>query len=401
MARLIGRLTELQVRRLGTGWHNDGGGLYLRAEGKEPRWWVFRYGAGGKPYTGLGPVHTHWAGCRRREARRCRAAPARRGRPDFGRQGEARRGQACRGRRQDASSNAPKPIMRLIAPSWSNRKHSKEWLSSLATHVFPAIGGLPVRDRHRPVVRVLEPAWTKFRRPPRACVAASSKSSTGRAARLSAGWRQSGALERPSRSSPARSQAGCAGRAPQGALLPQRCSFRPQAAGARRDRGARARICPPDGGAGGRSLRRRLGGNRSCRRCLDRSRRAHEGTARAPRPARACRLRHPRTDAARAPAWLIFPMAPGGGKRFRHWSMAAAQELTGAGRRTRAAFDVPRLGRRADQLSARIRRARSRPCRRHRRRASLPTRRHAGEAPAADGGLGEILHERSGRIRRA
>ena len=26
---IIGQLTELQVRRAGRGWHNDGGGLYL------------------------------------------------------------------------------------------------------------------------------------------------------------------------------------------------------------------------------------------------------------------------------------------------------------------------------------------------------------------------------------
>jgi len=47
MVRLLGKLTELQVRRLGRGWHNDGGGLYLRIVDKERRWWVFRYGAGG------------------------------------------------------------------------------------------------------------------------------------------------------------------------------------------------------------------------------------------------------------------------------------------------------------------------------------------------------------------
>ena len=39
MPRLIGRLTELQVRRLGTGSHNHGGGLYLRVEGKGQSWW--------------------------------------------------------------------------------------------------------------------------------------------------------------------------------------------------------------------------------------------------------------------------------------------------------------------------------------------------------------------------
>ena len=44
--------------------------------------------------------------------------------------------------------------------SWSNQKHAREWLASLATHAFPAIGGLPVAavDTSE-VLRVLEPAW--------------------------------------------------------------------------------------------------------------------------------------------------------------------------------------------------------------------------------------------------
>src|SRR5262245_31778660 len=64
MARLIRRLTELQVQRAKRGWHNDGGGLYLRVDvskdgkGRKSRWWVYRYGAGGKRYHGLGPANT-------------------------------------------------------------------------------------------------------------------------------------------------------------------------------------------------------------------------------------------------------------------------------------------------------------------------------------------------------
>ena len=73
MARLLGRLTELQVRKLGRGWHNDGGGLYLRVKDRERRWWVYRYGAGGNRYHGLGPVHTVSLADAREQARRCRA----------------------------------------------------------------------------------------------------------------------------------------------------------------------------------------------------------------------------------------------------------------------------------------------------------------------------------------
>src|SRR5262245_61821627 len=80
VARLIGRLTELQVMRARRGWHCDGGGLYLRIEsrkgkdGKERKasWWVYRYGAGGKRYLGLGPVSVRSLAVAREEARKCR-----------------------------------------------------------------------------------------------------------------------------------------------------------------------------------------------------------------------------------------------------------------------------------------------------------------------------------------
>src|SRR5262245_29794662 len=71
MAR-IGRLSELRVRRANKGWHNDGGGLYLRVEDKDRRWWVFRYGAQGRRYCGLGPAHTLSLSAAREEARKCR-----------------------------------------------------------------------------------------------------------------------------------------------------------------------------------------------------------------------------------------------------------------------------------------------------------------------------------------
>ena len=160
MARLIGRLTELQVRRLGTGWHNDGGGLYLRIEGKGQRWWTFRYGAGGKRYHGLGPAHTIGLAEAREQARRLPAAAARRRRPDRSRQSAPRR------RRVEAGSSKSfaecvDAYWQAHCASWTNRKHAREWKASLATHVLPEIGALAVAaiDTAQ-VLRVLQPAWT-------------------------------------------------------------------------------------------------------------------------------------------------------------------------------------------------------------------------------------------------
>jgi integrase len=47
--------------------------------------------------------------------------------------------------------------------SWTNQKHAREWKTSLATHVLPKIGALPVASIDTAqVLRVLQPAWTKI-----------------------------------------------------------------------------------------------------------------------------------------------------------------------------------------------------------------------------------------------
>jgi integrase len=168
VARFIGRLTELQVQRAKHGWHNDGGGLYLRIEVKpdkdgkdrKSRWWVYRYGAGGKRYHGLGPAHTISLAEAREQARRCRklllegadpiaTGKARRAAVKLA-QANAKTLQEC----ADAYHEAHRA-------AWANAKHVKEWRASLEHHVFPVIGDLSVAEvsvGH--VLSVLEPIWT-------------------------------------------------------------------------------------------------------------------------------------------------------------------------------------------------------------------------------------------------
>jgi len=168
VARLIGRLTELQVQRAKQGWHNDGGGLYLRVEVKpdkhgkdrKSRWWVYRYGGCGKRYHGLGPAHTVSLAEAREQARRCRklllegadpiaAGKARRAAVKLA-QANAKTFQECAVGYHEAHKAA-----------WANAKHVKEWRASLEHHVFPVIGNLPVAEvRVGHVLRVLELIWT-------------------------------------------------------------------------------------------------------------------------------------------------------------------------------------------------------------------------------------------------
>jgi integrase len=170
MARPIGRLTELQVQRAKPGWHNDGGGLYLRVEAKrdkdgkdrKSRWWVYRYGAGGKRYHGLGPAHTVGLADAREQARRCRQLLLEGADPISA--GKARRA-AIKFTAANAKTfeECARAYHESHCAGWSNRKHAREWLASLKMHVFPAIGALPVADIDTAaVLRVLEPAWTRI-----------------------------------------------------------------------------------------------------------------------------------------------------------------------------------------------------------------------------------------------
>jgi integrase len=162
MGRLIGRLTELQVRRLPPGWHNDGGGLYLRVQDRERRWWVFRYGPQGRRYRGLGPTHTLSLAAAREQARLCRQLLLEGADPIAA-------GKARRNAIRLATANS-KTLLQCVeayhashCAGWSNRKHAREWKVSLTTHIPSSIGTLPVAaiDTGH-VLRVLEPIWIRI-----------------------------------------------------------------------------------------------------------------------------------------------------------------------------------------------------------------------------------------------
>ena len=162
MARLMGRLTELQVRRLGRGWRNDGGGLYLRIVDKERRWWVFRYGAGGKRYHGLGPLATVSLAEAREQARACRALLLKGEDPIAA--GKAHRAAAAlQAANAKTFAECVEAYWEAHCASWTNKKHAREWKASLEAHVLPEIGSLPVASiGTTEVLRALQPAWAKI-----------------------------------------------------------------------------------------------------------------------------------------------------------------------------------------------------------------------------------------------
>lgn len=160
MARLLERLSAVQVRRLGKGLHPDGGGLYLQVIGEAGRSWIFRYWIDGRErQMGLGATHTVSLGQAREvalEARRQRAAgldPIE----------ERRKAEAVLKLERARNVTFDDAVVAYIASNkaaWRNDKHAKQWKSTLDTYASPRIGALPIGDiETRHVLSVLEPIW--------------------------------------------------------------------------------------------------------------------------------------------------------------------------------------------------------------------------------------------------
>jgi integrase len=160
MAREVGRLSALDVKRArARGFYHDGGGLYLQIAKNGSRSWIFRYGAGGKRYYGIGPLHTITLAEAREAAREARKLLL----DGFDPIAERK------ARKADARIQAAKAITFAEAaeqyidvhhPSWKNPKNQNQWRNTLATYAYPVIGKLPVAAVDTGLVlRVLQPIW--------------------------------------------------------------------------------------------------------------------------------------------------------------------------------------------------------------------------------------------------
>ena len=161
MARTIDRLSPVQLRRLPTGMHLDGAGLYLHVNEAGARSWIFRYMRYRRPrQMGLGPLHT----VSLKEARQL-AIDCRRQLLDGIDPIDARNAKRIRTRlaaalevsfEQDA-----KAYIEAHQAGWKNKKHIDQWTNTLKAYVFPVFGKTPSRAVDTPlVVKALEPIWT-------------------------------------------------------------------------------------------------------------------------------------------------------------------------------------------------------------------------------------------------
>lgn len=160
MARTMGKLTVLAVQRAKQrGLYGDGGGLYLQIARNGSKSWLFRYGAGGRRYLGLGPFHTISLAEARDRARDARKLLLDGQDPIHIRRAgvAAARLEAAKAKTFEQCADA---YIASHRAAWKNKKHADQWRATLATYVFPVCGFLPVAAIDTSLVRrVLEPIW--------------------------------------------------------------------------------------------------------------------------------------------------------------------------------------------------------------------------------------------------
>ncbi|CAN7394699.1 integrase arm-type DNA-binding domain-containing protein [Pseudoxanthomonas sp. LjRoot143] len=158
MARALNRLNARQVATLTkTGYHADGGGLYLRVA-PDTKAWAFRFRRHGRlREMGLGPVHSLSLAQAREaaaDARRVVLAGA----------------DPIESRKAARAAEAGIPTFEAAAAayiaehrgSWKNPKHADQWGNTLEAYAYPTLGRMRVDQIDTPdVLAVLKPIWSE------------------------------------------------------------------------------------------------------------------------------------------------------------------------------------------------------------------------------------------------
>ena len=163
MARQLHRLNALTVKaETRKGMYADGGGLYLQVSSFDTKSWIFRFtqnkrtrdmGLGGFPDVSLSEA--------REEAQNCRRLVRKGFDPIEVRRSERQALQAIAVKTMTFRQCADKYIA-AHSKGWKNVKHSRQWISTLETYVYPVIGNLSVADVDIGLVlKILEPIWSE------------------------------------------------------------------------------------------------------------------------------------------------------------------------------------------------------------------------------------------------
>ena len=147
-------LTARQVNALETGFHSDGGNLYLRVRDTGGRAWVFRYKLAGKVIElGLGPVADRSLSQARELAGTMRTALA------DGKDPAA----LVRVKREPTAmtfKEYAKGLIEAKRDEWRNVKHVQQWENTLDAYAYPTIGDRrPADVSFADVKAILLPLW--------------------------------------------------------------------------------------------------------------------------------------------------------------------------------------------------------------------------------------------------
>lgn len=157
----IHRLSDLRVRNAKKpGMFADGGGLYLQVRSAHAKSWVYRYEAKGQQrYMGLGSLDTVGLAEARElalEARKLRL----RGKDPLTEKRAQRAATEAESAKAMTFAEAADKYIASHASGWRSAIHTAQWTQSLADHVLPIVGALPVQAIDTALVmKVLEPIW--------------------------------------------------------------------------------------------------------------------------------------------------------------------------------------------------------------------------------------------------
>jgi integrase len=148
------RLNAIALRKLGTGMHADGNGLYLQVQESGSRSWILRTMVRGKRRDiGLGGLSTTALAEAREEAAKLRAK-ARKGEDVL----EIRRMES---RVVPTFDEAARTFHAIISKTFDSEKHAQNWFRSLDQYAIPAFGKKTVDlIDTADVLKAIAPIWT-------------------------------------------------------------------------------------------------------------------------------------------------------------------------------------------------------------------------------------------------
>lgn len=154
------KLSARKAKTAGPGNHEDGGGLRLVVSATGGRKWVLRFTLGGKRREmGLGSYPTVGLAKARQEAAKRREQIAEGMDPIREREAE-RAAEKVAAEGVPTFTRVAAQFIRAHRRGWSNRKHARQWVSTLKTYARPIVGETPVDQiTTEDLLAILKPIW--------------------------------------------------------------------------------------------------------------------------------------------------------------------------------------------------------------------------------------------------